>query len=114
MRCAICSKEIDVDIKFKDLFNFDYYCSNCKKDLDIKYSIIPNDDGYLFTYYYFTTKDEYIERINDKIFNSLNDILDDTIIFIDEENAKDALSINLKENIKLFSTKYINLENFFD
>ena len=114
MKCAICGKELFINLKFKDLFNFEYYCKECTKDIEIKYAIIPNDNGYFFKYYYFTTSDEYIDKINNKIFNSLNDILVGTVIFIDEENAKDVLDIYLEENISIFSTRYINLEKFLE
>ena len=87
MRCSICNKELEIDLKFKDIFNFEFFCDECSRDLDIKYSVIPANDGYLFYYYYFTTKDEYIERINSKIFRSLDGILNGTTIFIDESNS---------------------------
>ena len=35
-------------------------------------------------------------------------------VFIDKENAKEVLGLNLKENIKIFSTRYINLEDYFE
>ena len=114
MRCSICNKELNINLKFKDILNFEFFCDDCSKDLGIKYSVIPANDGYVFTYYYFTTKDEYVERINNKIFRSLNEILKGTIVFIDNDNAKEVLGLNLKENIKIFSTRYINLEDYYE
>ena len=114
MRCAICKKELYINLKFKDLFNFEYYCNDCRTKLDIKYCVIPSENGYLFEYYYFTASDEYVDYIDNKIFDSLYRILNGTVIFIDKANVKDVLNIYLDENIKIFSTRYINLEDYFE
>ena len=52
MRCILCGKIIDKEIKISTFFKFDYYCDDCERIIEPKYTIFPLREGYIGKYYY--------------------------------------------------------------
>jgi len=79
-------------------------------------AVYPIDFGYVTHYYYFLLDKEYIDRIWDKIYDTLSRILrkekDSLIIFIEESDIPYLKYLNLCQNIALVSIVYYPIEEY--
>src|SRR5574344_861793 len=118
MKCSICDAPIKYDIGFKDLFVFDYVCPKCRLLLYPKKTVIPIDNGYVINYYYFLINDEYIERIERKvypfIFNLIKASTSSIFLFLDDEIMPYLNFLNMCQNITLVSIVYEDLAYFLE
>ncbi len=115
MKCKICNKNIFYNLRFKDLFEFNFVCSKCRELINPKLSIIPLDYGYYIKYYYFILDDEYLDEIEYKIYPKIFEIFKkekDSIILLLEESELYILKfLNFRQNIVLIKEVYSYLED---
>lgn len=117
MICSMCGKYINKKVSISNIFDLDFICDSCAKEIELKLSIFPLNNGYLAYYYYYLIDNNYIDKINYKLYKLLYDFLKktkNTVIFINQELIDFLPYLDFHENIVFISIKYIELERYVD